>query len=165
MPTLRSLRPPFLLVPVALVALTSVALADWVPTTRPGEELPKAKELGTAQVVCDGQDTLALADQTLETEGLAILADGNCVLDLTNVDVTSRDSFALVVKGKAKVTIRDSSLEGGLGAVGMDGTAVIDAQRSEFWGGFVRSGDGSSFVEDGSNGFWQAPLEELLIDG
>ena len=159
----RSLMKTSLTLGVALVLAAAASTAEWVPTTKPNVEFPVVR--GQADRVCKGDQVMTITGDSILTNGIGIMAEGNCQLVLTDVEVRSTQSYALVVRGQAKVTVLNSRIEGVVGAVAMTGKTTIDAKNTQFWGGFVRSGPNNRFVEDGSNAFWPRSEADIVIKG
>ncbi len=159
--TLRSIL--FSSLALVLAHASCVAAQQWIPTTK--KNVPPPGQIDQYAYRCQGNDELTIDGETLEGAGVMVLALGNCKLNITNSELVSTDSIAIVVRNNARVTIRGSKLEGAEGAVALTDKVTLDAEASEFWGGFIVDGDGFQFTSDGSNGFWPEPLEELLIRG
>lgn len=104
-----------------------------------------------AVYTCGGRDDLVLQGETIETDGIAIYADGSCDVVIINCEIYSR-TVAVRVAGTADVEIRDSRIEGLAAAVEISGNAEVEASDTTFIGDIITSGNAE--LEDlGGNTF------------
>jgi hypothetical protein len=109
--------------------------------------------VGDAEVVCQGNQDLTLRNRKIEADGVAIIAQGNCDLDIIDSEITSGSDVAVLVQGNAEVEIRNSHVAGVRFSVVIQGNAEVEAAGTTFVGKVSRQGGNANFDDDGGNEF------------
>jgi len=115
-----------------------------------------APEMGSAEVVCDGNDTVKLTNRTIEAEGVAIAASGNCTVKVVGSKIATAGKVAIVASGNATIRISGSRVSAARTAVQLSGNADVEAKGSKFVGAIAEASPNCEFHDNGDNKFLDA---------
>lgn len=115
---------------------------------------PHPKSTGaTSALYCTGNQELVVEHRTIESDGPALVVEGNCDVFISDSTLVSMQGAAVVVRGNGEVVIEDSRLEGAIAALEYSGNSEIDARNSQFSGKVVNRGGSADFRDLGGNLF------------
>jgi len=110
-----------------------------VPTATPGMRSGVVAWDGQSTLLCTGNDSITVSNVVVNAAfSPAIQADGLCVLNLLNANVTA--PVVIVATGASTVNVTGGSLTGSTHAVEASGTATVNVVGASATGGAEVSG-------------------------
>jgi hypothetical protein len=107
------------------------------------------------EITCSKNQTLTISNRRVRTDGTAIVASGNCSIEISEAKIESAAAVAIRLSGNATVKIHDSKIEGGQYAIWLSGNADASARDSVFIGE-IETRANSDFDDQGNNQFLDA---------
>jgi hypothetical protein len=114
--------------------------------------------VGEGEINCSKNQTLKISNRRIKTEGTAIVASGNCTVEISDAKIESGAEVAIRLSGNASVRIHDSKVEAGRYAIWLSGNADASARDSVFVGD-IETRANSDFDDQGNNQFLDAGAE------
>jgi hypothetical protein len=99
-------------------------------------------------VVCGGEESVTLTNVVIETDGPAVSAHDDCQVTIINARLVSRGAIAVEAHERAAVALVNVEIRGALGAILVDGDAVITAQNADLTGSVQKRESGVFTVEE-----------------